>query len=914
MHDALQAILIMQDYKPEYDLNYLTNNNRATISKWIIDQGLLLREQTKNLTSSVLNVIPYISSTRISSPKARCRALTESIHHLNGALEYLGEYITLEARSYNSTELSERTLRQLLDEGQGSKIAKQTVAVVSCGSWIVIPLILLTLLLFSMVCVMLQEGDAMRRKQYATGLLVLQSNRDIRVIENKTRLIQESTDRTEWALQSISRELHEAAVQVTESDSAMVSTVEKTALSTTKTLNLVDGLVHLCHIIRKEVKDSKSAKTGLGYYSGNYHYPRLPTKSALRNAVEESIGKEETKMQGLHDQQMMELQDLHDLFDGLSTSSASSSPTWQTVYQDDDETDRWKNAGKPLTPKGFLPTFIPIEWPPLLAHPLDWEEMMANMLFNSMRMLSPRIVSMNDVNKQFPLKENLEELARHFNITVRHTTILQASCLGMVASEDRVVEALCFPYCYIPDWLMPQVRFDALKQWGPEESQNSLNFSRRAPIRSVSTLMALAEIGECMDKEVDLSELAVMIAQSKMTLIDGKIVQLNFDPPPLLQEQYLSKMYHGFRNKAPHGMLREDFPEGDEEFLASYKRPISLTKGGREMLRVLQNIFTTDQATDCRNMHVNCTICRGCKRRVLCPTNCRFCVPSLDYHTDILTGDDQYIPENAMDLHDLLTYVLIYETELPAAQLTKYPFMRDRNCHADRATTRNKWKGFVVSANALQYYNRITKCSQCRGFHYRIAKKEGPQPCLMGKVNYQSVNNGHSQAEGNGPQYPITIDDRQTRVTECPPPRTFEEQCEDALTPGALAVKGFGLANLHRCTVAVSATELPVNDYDVLTNRVPTKWHLSSLRTTLDGVERPVVTSFGASADPVPGAMMPIDGSDAVAHHYNVTRAMLPKAVHFNQPYMVGGFRQHLQNLIHETIYPTPPPTPEVQR
>ena len=882
----------MQEYRPEYDLAYVTGNNRTLISKWIISTGILLREQTKNLTSSVLDTISYTSSTTaLSSPKTRCRALTESIHHLNLALGHLGEYVALEARSHKSTELSKLTLRQLLDEGQNLGITNQSV--VSCGSWVIIPLVLLSLLCLSILCVMYQEGDAMRRKQYATGILTSQSNCAIRVIESKARLIQASADRTERALQSIAIELHEASVQVLESDSSLVQTVKKSSLSSSKTLHQMEGLSHSIGMLRKEIKEGMRTTTKLGYYPG----------------------KEETKMQNLHDHELMRFQDLHDLFEeSPSTPPPSpvlsitppSSPSWQTVYHDDDESDRWKNAGKPLTPKSFLPRFIPMEWPPPLAHPVDWEEMMANLLFNSPLILSPRIVSMEDVNKQFYAKEHFEELARQFNITVRHTTILQASCLGLVASEDQVVEALNFPYCFIPDWLMPRVRSGSMEQWETEDCWDSPNFSRRAPVRNVSTLMALAEIGECMDKEPDLSELAITMANKHTTLIGGKIVQLpEFwpDPPSLLQGQYLSRMYHGFRLKAPYGMLNTDFPE-DEEFELNYRRPIPLTKGAREMLRVLHTIYTTDQATDCCKLHVNCTVCSGCKRRVLCPTHCRFCVSSIDYHVDILCRDDQYVPENAADILDILTYQLIYETELPAARTTKYPFMRDRNCNADRATTRNKWKALAVSSNAQYYYNQITKCSQCNGFHYRLSRKESPQPCIMGKVNYRTVNNGHGPVDGNGPQFPITVDDRQTRVTQCPPIKTFEEQCEDALTPGAIAIKGFGLANLHRCTVAVSTTELPVNDYDILMNRVPTKWHISSLRTTLDGVERPVVTAFGASTDHTPGSMMPIDGSDAVAHHYNVTRAMQPKTVHFNQPSMIGGFRQHLQNLIHETIYP----------
>ena len=148
-------------------------------------------------------------------------------------------------------------------------------------------------------------------------------------------------------------------------------------------------------------------------------------------------------------------------------------------------------------------------------------------------------------------------------------------------------------------------------------------------------------------------------------------------------------MYLQFRGKAPHGMVTTDFPT-DEGYITLYKLPIPLTEGAKNIMTVFRSIYTPDQAADCYRHHINCTVCRSCNSRLVCPVSCRYCAASINFHKTLMSREGKIIQEHASDLQDVMHHQMVYLTETPAASTTRYPFTRDRQCTSNRAGSRNR--------------------------------------------------------------------------------------------------------------------------------------------------------------------------------------------------------------------------------
>ena len=862
----------MNDYQSRYDL-FKLGRDRESVQKWIIEKGFRLRDEVDSVQKSVLEALAYTSSTRLERPRTRCRALTESAHYLNKAFLSLGDYLVVELRSHNTSRTAEVAWRRLADEEQLGRpnpgdLTEGEKTTLSAVLWVTILLVLLCLLVTSMCCLTWQENGTVKRAVVASHALANRTHRDVSIMEGHC---QSTRDTVRLTLRTL-RKLNTTA----ECNSASLLLIEKNLLAAIEALNKVTKTVQLADeitILKREI-----------------------TAARKRN------------------EELTLICEAESVDDGMTKSTTTPSPQSSLHCISESSSPRSLTKRSPQSQRQGLFALKP--WPPTYLD-ANMEDMVKNLITNphgTPPWNSIRIPQLWEVRRQFSEPKHLQRLAAYFAQTARANCLLQAACLDFKYqswSSSHTFRALDFPFCHIPRDMRPRLTVSEERLTSTSAPYyDSPCFSPQSPVVNLSILSALAELGEVFDKDADMAELARTSTNDATWVEDGMIRQnadwgIGLETRSVTQGRYLETMFLQFRGKAPHGMVTNDFPTG-EQYLSLYKTPIPLTRGGKSILAVLRSIYTTDQATDCYRHHVNCTMCRSCNRRVICPVSCRFCTMSIDYHVTLLSKEGEIVPEHASDLQDVIHYQSVYLSENPAAAITKYPFMRDRSCTTDRAGSRVRWASCSVSRNASTHYNRVLKCKECKKFHLVLSKKEGPQPYVMGSVNYNSVNDGHSNEtvdEDVHGYYPLTTDDRQTEIDKCPPDEPFPCTLVDADTKEALATKGFGLANLHRCKMVVSTLAIPVRDSDVHSDRVPTKWQFSTLRQTLAGEERSMITPLGCP--PNDAVAQPIDGADAVASYYNAENTSEAPPVHFRQIASNIGFRKHLQILIHGSIHHT---------
>ena len=179
----------------------------------------------------------------------------------------------------------------------------------------------------------------------------------------------------------------------------------------------------------------------------------------------------------------------------------------------------------------------------------------------------------------------------------------------------------------------------------------------------------------------------------------------------------------------------------------------------------LRDMFTTDQDTSCRRIHVNDVPCLECEKHPLCPRPCHYCSTAINLAlVQILGPEDRAAPMWAVErVHDVLYYQLLCQTQYPAAEEVIFPLARSVTDKVDNSPSISRLHRVRQSQNALEVYNRRVSCSECGQTH--VIKRLKMPPA---KASYESL-----------PYYawPSFKSEKIDVVQHCPPD-AFDALCE----------------------------------------------------------------------------------------------------------------------------------------
>ena len=353
----------------------------------------------------------------------------------------------------------------------------------------------------------------------------------------------------------------------------------------------------------------------------------------------------------------------------------------------------------------------------------------------------------------------------------------------------------------------------------------------------------------------------------------------------------------------------------------------------RSLLPMFRDFFTTDQACDCRRIHIPNQKCVACDRHCLCPRHCRHCAAACDLQIETFARDTELIIETPEMVHDILYHQLVYLQELPAAQDVKYPCERDHTDVADLVTTRRRFASQLMSENALKRFNLAGHClghGCVAEEHLVLRNKIGPKCNFPGTATFLDA----QQVESFEDMEQVREDDGYLLTFyDCPPERTHKQAIEEANTSPET---GFGRAN-RGCTANDNLDKPVVEPVDYVNLhkfRAPTQWrepvhrdlvddpHLAPVDRLageyLQGVHVLTERAPGALAEPLPGQEgrfvyvqpHPIDQSAGPSRRYNlpsVPRDVPPRrpvpTVQYHSGTRDKPRMRHFLDLIHHSIY-----------
>ena len=156
--------------------------------------------------------------------------------------------------------------------------------------------------------------------------------------------------------------------------------------------------------------------------------------------------------------------------------------------------------------------------------------------------------------------------------------------------------------------------------------------------------------------------------------------------------------------------------------------PIAMCEWYIEIAPELRAMFTTDQDTSCRRIHVNDSVCMQCRMRVLCPRVCHYCCTAIDLEIQRMRRQKSLSGSRwpTAVIQDVLYYQLLFTTQYPAAEGVVFPLQRLKDDEADCMSVDKRLFEMEVSRNALMWYNEEVWCEGCN--HLHIVKKEKTDP------------------------------------------------------------------------------------------------------------------------------------------------------------------------------------------
>ena len=178
----------------------------------------------------------------------------------------------------------------------------------------------------------------------------------------------------------------------------------------------------------------------------------------------------------------------------------------------------------------------------------------------------------------------------------------------------------------------------------------------------------------------------------------------------------------------------------------------------------LRNMFTTDQDTSCRRVHVNDVPCLECEKYPLCPRSCHCCSTAINLALIQILGPLRADPMWAAErIHDVLYYQLLCQTQYPAAEEVIFPLARSVKDKVDNSPSISRLHRVRQSQNALEVYNRRVSCSECGQTH--VIKRLKAPPA---KASYESL-----------PIFDIqSYESENIDVIQHCPPDAFDTRCE----------------------------------------------------------------------------------------------------------------------------------------
>ena len=156
--------------------------------------------------------------------------------------------------------------------------------------------------------------------------------------------------------------------------------------------------------------------------------------------------------------------------------------------------------------------------------------------------------------------------------------------------------------------------------------------------------------------------------------------------------------------------------------------PLAMCDWYVEIAPELRAMFTTDQDTSCKRIHVNDAVCMQCKLRPLCPQVCHYCCTAIDLEIQRMRRQKNLTGSRwpTAFIQDVLYYQLLFMTQYPAAEGVVFPPQRRKDDEVDCMSVDRRLFEMEPSQNALTWYNEEVWCEECN--HMHIVKREKAKP------------------------------------------------------------------------------------------------------------------------------------------------------------------------------------------
>ena len=190
-----------------------------------------------------------------------------------------------------------------------------------------------------------------------------------------------------------------------------------------------------------------------------------------------------------------------------------------------------------------------------------------------------------------------------------------------------------------------------------------------------------------------------------------------------------------------------DFDGLAQQLLLYKSEEVELMEVPAEFKRInpyLLEVFTSDQDTDCKLMHANCTVCGQCKKWSFCwRKNCQLCNNALAIEMINTTGKVECGTWPVEMVRDVVYHQLVSRCALPAAENVRYPL--------HRTNVLQQWAHEQIGSNS--YYNQCRYCLECQQNHLYQTRKSAAAYYLPHEMTYNLVYERDEEKKGETPPF-----------------------------------------------------------------------------------------------------------------------------------------------------------------